>query len=326
MVRIAFLLFLITYTLSGYGQDISGKWYGNFGKSARSIKLDELVIEFELYNDSLIKGTSRLFYSRNDYEEYLIKGVYRKADSSIHFKEVSEVEVRPGTLNSNVMGTYNMKLNNYNGVIRFEGEWYENEVRYGGKVAVYVWLQKRPPLERIDHDEVLNDKPLIVTPPKVTKKRIEHNTPQKSIAVTERVKVSDIAEEQPRKAVKEDINLKRNTSIDKKIALSTSDMDSIRIEIIDNAKIDGDVISIYVNDRLVRHKQKISDVPVVFYVGIEKGKARHTIKVAAESYGSMPPCTSHVTVTTSDNKYEFDLESYFNKNAAFTLETGVKDE
>ena len=89
MHRIAITLFLLILSATyGYCQDLSGKWYGNYAKSFLGSNVDELVIELELYNDSLIRGTSKLFYGRNNYEHYVLKGVYRKSDSTIYFSEV----------------------------------------------------------------------------------------------------------------------------------------------------------------------------------------------------------------------------------------------
>lgn len=517
MLRIVITLFFFIYAFDGYSQDISGKWYGNFGQYGLTVKVEELVVEFEVYNDSMVKGTSYLYYSRRNYEQYNIEGSYREADSTLYFSEVSEVEVRPGTLNSNMMGTYSMKLKDLQGIVRFEGKWQENEPSNYKRMLSTVWLQKLPPAEKEKPVIIPDDKPIIAVMPPVSKfrhpiekkvhpaeiparlvtiskiegdnnrlklpsasvfsspqyknvqleayntskvrmhnievdrnrlqlpnintiNRPEHKSvhpeaynsnkvmirdipadryrvqpprvstfnkpgpknvqleayntsivsmhniaadrskiqlpyastfsrPEHKVVHPEAFKTSnigmlaievdrvrmelpitniiskpeyqmvapipnqlsqltksDIGIDRIRKPRPSDTNLKRNTIIDKTIGIGSTEKDSVKIEIVDNAKIDDDVISIYINDSLVLHKQRISEIPVVLYVMLNKNIPVHTIKMAAESYGSMPPCTAHITVTANNQKHEFDLESYFNKNSGFTLRLNTDNE
>ncbi|HEY9177582.1 MAG TPA: hypothetical protein VIN07_07825, partial [Flavipsychrobacter sp.] len=90
----------------------------------------------------------------------------------------------------------------------------------------------------------------------------------------------------------------------------------IRIDIIDNARIDNDVISLYIDEQLEIHRQTISKVPLSFYISLSAENPLHTIKLVAESYGSMPPCTAHMRVITCKSIYTFDLRSTYQMNAA----------
>ncbi|MCB9046599.1 MAG: hypothetical protein H6550_10755 [Chitinophagales bacterium] len=319
MARFAILLAFTFYMQTIFAQDLSGKWYGNYGKTFLSTNVDELIVELELYNDSLIRGTTKLFYSRNNYEHYVIKGVYSKEDSTIFFREVSEIEVRLGTLNSNVMGNYTMKLKDYGGVLRFEGKWRDNKTGLMQMMATSVWIQKLPPIEVVPPKEILNDYP-VVTLPAVTKitQPVHAAIPLQHNFLTH-PKLMNIASDKKQAISAPDTNLKRNTTIDHAIGVKEIETDSVKIEVYDNAKIDGDIISIYVDDNPVLYKKGINEIPLVFYVTLNKALPVHTIKMTAESYGSMPPCTAHITITAGKQKYEFDLESYFDKNAAFTL-------
>ncbi|HEY9177577.1 MAG TPA: hypothetical protein VIN07_07800, partial [Flavipsychrobacter sp.] len=123
-------------------QDISGKWVGNYGKSLLSTDVNKLEVNIELYNDSLVKGTSHLQYGKDHYEYYVINGVYRKQDSTIYFSEDKEIEVDVGMLTTTVMGNYTLKLKVYDATMRFEGKWRENGDGLLAMMATKVWLEK----------------------------------------------------------------------------------------------------------------------------------------------------------------------------------------
>lgn len=245
---------------------------------------NQLVVEIEVYNDSLIKGTSRLEYERDKFEHYVIKGVYNTRDSTIYFSEEQEIEVNPGLLANTVMGNYTMKLKMYDTVMRMEGKWRQNGNGLLTKMATRVWLEKS----------------------------IKKSPPAKTVSTASAsVQPDPVGTNNTTTGKKKE----RETIIQRQIEIDTIEQDSIRIDIIDNARIDNDIISLYLDDSLVAHKQLISKVPLTFYFSLNNTPVR-TIKLVAESYGSMPPCTAHMRVITCKSIHTFDLRSTYQTNAA----------
>lgn len=84
------------------------------------------------------------------------------------------------------------------------------------------------------------------------------------------------------------------------------------------------MVSIFQDDRLVVKKQRLEAAPYVFYLSVSKEAPLTRLKVAAESMGSILPCTAHMMVITSTGKrYETDLASNFSNNG--TLELFLKE-
>lgn len=277
-------IILLLLPVATYCQDISGKWTGNYGKSFFGTDINKLEVNLELYNDSLVKGTSHLQYGKDRYEYYVITGVYRKQDSTIYFSEDQEIDVNVGMLTSTVMGNYTMKLKVYDTVMRFEGKWRENGDGLLAKMASRVWLEKV-----IKKDSVAQPSLPADVPKEPEQASLKHSTAKKD---------------------------ERETIIQRQIEIDTIEQDSIRIDIIDNARIDNDVISLYVDEQQVAHRLTISKVPVSFYISLSSNSPLRTIKLVAESYGSMPPCTAHMRVITCKSIYTFDLRSTYQTNAA----------
>lgn len=120
-----------------------------------------------------------------------------------------------------------------------------------------------------------------------------------------------------------DKNLQRPPNVQSLIEIKPAESDSIKIEVNDNAQIDGDVVSVYMDDNLIISKQKIVKEPIVFYVSVRKDNPICRLTIAAESEGTTPPCTAHMVVTTKQKRYELDLSSDTRKSG--TLELFLKE-
>lgn len=296
MLRYIFLCITLLSGILTNAQDISGRWQGNFGKNSTVAEPQKMIVLLELYNDSMIRGTTHLFYGQNQFEHYVIKGKYNKASKKIYFKEVREIEVKLSV--GNVMGNYTMDLIETDSSLRFEGKWRENGTNYS-LANSGVWLEKRMPrkdsLERLEVKEpkekaitVEEEKPLAVTQPDVS-------------VITEQEKLA------------------RDIEVQQAIAIKRSEADSIKIEIWDNARIDNDIISLFFNDKVVIDQQGITADHIVVYVAIPDNADESYLRLVAESYGSMPPCTAHMTISTRTKSREFELLSDYDLNAAVKL-------
>ncbi len=89
----------------------------------------------------------------------------------------------------------------------------------------------------------------------------------------------------------------------------------IKIELYDNGEIDGDTISIYHNNILIRSHMRLSRKPISVSIGVDTDQPHHEIVMVAENLGSIPPNTSVMIITTSTNRYEVLISSSEQKNA-----------
>lgn len=272
MKQALLLLLLLLATIVGKAQDITGEWSGDFGGGFLNGGLQELVVTLNLYNDSMIEGYSKLYYSGGKFEHYKVHGVYHKSDSTIYFSEDEEIEVSLGFWATNAMGNYTMKLSMNDSMMRFAGKWKESKKSSFGALNSKVWLEKPIPRKKPN--------------PTVAKKTApKPKTP------------------------------KRDYKVQGSMTLGTSD--SIRIEITDNANVDGDMISLYVDDSLVVHQQKITEKPIVLNLAIHNKRTQ--IRMIAESQGSVPPCTAHIVIISNDKRHEQDVWSDYAINGVIEL-------
>ena len=111
-----------------------------------------------------------------------------------------------------------------------------------------------------------------------------------------------------------DKNLERKSDIQSLIEISRAEKDSILVELYDNGIIDNDSASLYLDDSLLLHKQFVSNRPVSLYITLDKQRPLSKLKLAAESLGSIPPCTALMIITTKKKRYEVNVSSNFHSN------------
>ncbi len=94
----------------------------------------------------------------------------------------------------------------------------------------------------------------------------------------------------------------------------------IRINCYDNGEIDGDTISIYHNNKLIKSHMHLSEKPVSLTIEINASQPHHELIMVAENLGSIPPNTSVMIINTPGNRYEVFISSSKQKNAKVVLD------
>jgi len=94
-----------------------------------------------------------------------------------------------------------------------------------------------------------------------------------------------------------------------------TDASEIKIELYDNGEIDGDTVSIYHNNVLIKSHARLSEKPITFSIAVDDSKPHHEIIMVAENLGTIPPNTSVMIITTANNRYEVFISSSEQKNA-----------
>ena len=94
-----------------------------------------------------------------------------------------------------------------------------------------------------------------------------------------------------------------------------TEVGEIRIDVYDNGEIDGDSVSIYHNNTLIRSHMLLSDKPISFDIDVNQSEPHHEIIMVAENLGSIPPNTSLMIITTATKRYEVFISSSEQRNA-----------
>lgn len=91
--------------------------------------------------------------------------------------------------------------------------------------------------------------------------------------------------------------------------------DTIEIHFYDNAEIDGDSISLFMNNRLVFEHVKLSDKPYVVKFAVTELTESNELVMVAENLGAIPPNTSYMIAYVNGVRYTANLESTENSSA-----------
>lgn len=91
--------------------------------------------------------------------------------------------------------------------------------------------------------------------------------------------------------------------------------DTIEIHFYDNAEIDGDSISLFMNNRLVFEHVKLSDKPHVVKFAVNELSESNELVMVAENLGAIPPNTSYMIAYVNGVRYTANLESTENSSA-----------
>ncbi len=89
----------------------------------------------------------------------------------------------------------------------------------------------------------------------------------------------------------------------------------IKINCYDNGEIDGDTISIYHNNQLIKSHMRLSQKPITFTIEVNASQPHHELIMVAENLGSIPPNTSVMIINTPGKRYEVFISSSKQKNA-----------
>ena len=126
-------------------------------------------------------------------------------------------------------------------------------------------------------------------------------------------KTSSVVKTNPKIVTSTPLVLKnRENALVRRIETEASE---IKIELYDNGEIDGDTISIYHNNTLIRSHMRLSRKPISVNIDVNPSQPHHEIVMVAENLGSIPPNTSVMVITTASKRYEVLISSSEQKNA-----------
>jgi hypothetical protein len=105
---------------------------------------------------------------------------------------------------------------------------------------------------------------------------------------------------------------KRKAELVKEIMVDTG---SIKIDFYDNGVIDGDTISVYVNNMTVVTNKGLGLKPISINVKIDLKHQIQEVIMVGENMGTIPPNTALMIVNTGGKRYQLNLTSDEQKNA-----------
>lgn len=95
--------------------------------------------------------------------------------------------------------------------------------------------------------------------------------------------------------------------------------DSIELRFYDNAQIDGDSISLFLNNKLIFEHIRLTEKAYTIKLPAEDLDASNELIMVAENLGSIPPNTSYMVALVGQKRYEARLESTEGSSAMIRL-------
>jgi hypothetical protein len=95
--------------------------------------------------------------------------------------------------------------------------------------------------------------------------------------------------------------------------------DSVRLSFYDNGEIDGDSISVFVNNQVILTHQELAAKAFNIYLHLDSTREVNEISMFAENLGRLPPNTALMVVTDGKNRYEVFMSSNLKENATIRL-------
>ena len=89
----------------------------------------------------------------------------------------------------------------------------------------------------------------------------------------------------------------------------------VYIKIYDNGTIDNDTVSVYIDNKLVISKQRLTDKAITVKINLDEKTSFHELVMVADNLGEIPPNTSLMIVNAGDQQYEVRITSTEQKNA-----------
>lgn len=93
------------------------------------------------------------------------------------------------------------------------------------------------------------------------------------------------------------------------------DTGEIRLDFYDNGEIDGDSISVRINDQTVLSHQRLGAEPVTTIIRMDFKHTFQEVEMMAENLGTIPPNTALLVITAGKKRYELFMSSSAQKSA-----------
>jgi len=93
------------------------------------------------------------------------------------------------------------------------------------------------------------------------------------------------------------------------------DTGTIRLDFYDNAQIDGDIITVLLNNQPLAANQKLTAKPITLEIKVDLNNREQEVTMVAENLGDIPPNTALLIITAGNKRYQLYLTSTEKKNA-----------
>lgn len=325
-------------------QMITGTWKGKINRQKVEVKI--------IQNGDSLTGTSYYYESANNYRRYTIKGYFDQATNAAVWWDDRLVDERSGRFSISTPGKIPMLSRaDFNcpgdGRMMLDGKAAEREDEMDTRGDVHLDKTNRPEFED-EWDFVIenytvgaNDPEIIdsvgaiaanhVKPDEYPVKTIPAEKPNvalnkppqkpaekpvpKNEPVNNRPAVTEVPVPVKTPTIEEKFIAREKIFI-KEIPISG---DSIELRFYDNAEIDGDSISLFLNEVLLFQHIRLTGNAHIIKLALADLKEHNELTMVAENLGSIPPNTSYMVAIVNGERQDAYLASSEGSSAMIRL-------
>ena len=337
-----FLLIPVThFTINA--QDITGIWRGYFITENFSHYKFELQVK---QNGSSVSGVSYSYLTTVFYGKATLTGIFNKTGQNALIKEIRTVELKMSDTSSLACIMKCIFKYERSGKEEFlEGSFtstYETDAGIykrggncgGGKVYLrkvttsdfYIEPFLRNKVNKVTKPVIVNQPPTKKAPVTVPEKKIATKPPAKNPvtkpatppvskddSITKKTIVPPVVKNYPPEITPAPYVIKsRSNELVKVLVVNDPD---VTIKIYDNGEIDGDTISVYLDNKLVLSEKRLTATPLILKLKMDELNDEHELTMVAENLGTIPPNTSLMIVEAGEQRFEVRITSTEQKNA-----------
>lgn len=314
-----FVLFLVLTVSQIRAQQITGIWEGRINNNKVEVKI--------IQNGDSLTGTSYYYSGNTNFRRYAIKGYFDQQTNEVVWWDDQLIEDKIGKnpfsqghvplvsrADFNCPGGSRMML---------EGRTEKENNKPGGK----VYLEKSYEIPRfpdewdfvIENYTVGSNDPYIIdsigliamTP--VSKKQPPPSLEEKPDipAIIARTPQQE-AEPLPRITLPaKPVTIDEKFTIRKKVftAEIPLDSDSIELRFFDNVQVDGDSITLFLNEKMIFTHIRLTEKPFVIKLAASDLNDTNELTMVAENLGAIPPNTAYMVAVVGDKRYDINLSS-----------------
>jgi hypothetical protein len=336
--------FLLCFFTNSTAQMITGVWKGKINKKKTELKIIQK-------GDSLV-GTSYYYESENNYRRYSIKGYFDPTTNEAVWWDdqlLEEKTGRPGlntpgkipylsSADFNCPGSDKMFLDG-NASLKHKSDKPEGPVHlektdqtlfpdeWDFIIENYTAGANDP--YYIDSVSSIASTPVIVP----VEKTIQQKEKAIPIEDKETVKIKDPPVERSEpvkvlptpKTIEKQLTVKKTIEEEFKIRekIIATDIpitgDSVELRFYDNAEIDGDSISLFLNNKLIFQHIRLTAAAYTIKLPVNELNENNELVMVAENLGSIPPNTSYMLAIVDNKRYEAMLKSTEESSAVIKL-------
>lgn len=274
------ILFILVFLFvtSLQAQDLTGIWRGTLTQEPGGC-YPEYHLELQINtSNNSITGTSYDYYDASKFVKLRFMGRYNSSTKRLVIIESEVMEFKIPKECVPCIKTYDLNFENNNDKDVLTGTWKGNEMSSAQKIC----------------------------PPGKIKLYREKTS----------VFAKDIEQSDELVSIEKTLNFPpREKEMVKAIQLNDA---AIKIDLYDNAEIDNDTVTVFVNNKLLLYKQRLTDKPHTIHFNAIAG-VDYEFMMYANNLGSIPPNTALMVVSAGGKKFEVRLASTDQKSAVVHL-------